>query len=306
MGTPDIAAECLTALIRGGRDIIGVVTQPDKPKGRGNVMTPPPAKTVAQENGIPVYQPQTLRSDEWDSCLRGLDPDIIVVVAYGKLLPHGTISYPKYGCINLHASLLPKYRGAAPIQRAIMCGERVTGVTVMMMDDGLDTGDMLMSEKIEICPCDDCGTLKEKIADVGSRLLCTALDDIAAGRAVRTPQSDSCSCYAEKITKEDCKLDFTKSAKELCCIVRGLSPAPLACCRMPDGRMLKIAAAEPTEGSGVCGEVISADGKGEGSFTVACGEGALRVKAVVPEGKGMMSAGDFVRGRKINVKDVLC
>jgi len=304
MGTPDISAICLSKLIDSGCDVVAAVTGEDKPRGRGNVMTPTPTKRVALENGIPVYTPRTLRTDEFMEVLKTVDPDIIVVVAYGKILPKSVLDYAKYGCINAHVSLLPRYRGAAPMQRAIMEGEKKTGVTVMQMDEGLDTGDILAVSEFDILPTDDFEAIHDRSAEVGGELLVKTLKEIEDGTVKRIKQDDSLSTYAKKIEKTECKLDLSLPASRLDCIIRGLTPIPGAFVYL-NGKMLKIHKATPTDDSGECGRVLATDSKGEGFFTVACGEGALKVTAVIPEGKGRMSAGDFVRGRKINVGDIL-
>lgn len=304
MGTPEISAKCLDAMIQGGLCVVGVVTGKDKVRGRGNTLTPTATKACALESGIPVYTPDTLRSEEFLRLLRELDPELIVVVAYGKILPKAVLDYPKYGCINLHVSLLPKYRGAAPMQRAIMNGETETGVTVMYMAEGLDTGDIICSESFPIHKTDDFEAIHDRSWQIGGPLLVRTVLDIEAGRAIRTPQDDTLSSYAAKIEREDCKIDFNLPAAVLDPIIRGVTPIPGAFA-YHGGKMLKINRATPTAGKGIPGEVIACDAKGEGSFTVACGEGALRVTSVIPEGKGKMSAGDLLRGRKLTLGDVL-
>ena len=304
MGTPEISALCLEHLIVSGLDVVSVVTGKDKPRGRGNVMTPTATKAMAVKHGIPVLTPDTLRGDEFSACLDEVRPDIIVVVAYGKILPSSVLAYPKYGCINLHVSLLPKYRGAAPMQRAIMDGEKETGVTVMYMAEGLDTGDIVMQERFPIGPRDDFEAIHDKSALLGSRLLVKAIREIEAGTALRIPQDGSLSTYAAKIEKSDCKIDFSMPASRIDCIIRGATPIPGAFAYL-GGKMLKIFNAIPVDGLGAPGRVISLDSRGEGSFTVACGEGALEIHGVIPEGKGRMTAGDFIRGRKINEGDIL-
>lgn len=304
MGTPEISADCLLRLIKDGKEIVGVVTGEDKPRGRGNVMAPTPTKTVALEYGIPVYTPKTLRDGEFIKTLEKLKPDLVAVVAYGKILPPEVINYPKYGCLNVHVSLLPKYRGAAPMQRAIMDGEEVTGVTVMYMDEGLDTGDIIMARELPISKTDDFEAIHDRSAKLGAELLSEAIDCAALGTLTRTKQDDSLASYAKKVEKSDALLDFSLPAARLDCIIRGLTPIPGATCRH-NGKMLKINRATPTDGKGSVGEVIALDDKGEGSITVACGDGALKITALIPEGKGKMSAGDYIRGRKISKGDIL-
>lgn len=304
MGTPEISATCLRRLIDDGHGICAVITREDKPRGRGNVMTPTPVKTLAIENGIPVYTPATLRDQAFADLLDQYKPEIIVVVAYGKILPLNVIEYPKYGCVNLHVSLLPKYRGAAPMQRAIMEGEKETGVTVMYMAEGLDTGDIISVEKFPILPEDDFEAIHDRSAEVGGKLLSETVEKIYEGTAERIKQDDSLACYAKKVEKEDCKIDFSLSATTLDCIIRGVTPIPGAFAYL-NGKMLKINKARPVSGKGEPGKVIDLSDKGEGYVTVACGEGALKITVLIPEGKGKMTAGDFVRGRKINLGDVL-
>ena len=304
MGTPEISMVSLKKLIDDGHNIVAVVTGEDKPRGRGNVMTPPPCKSLAIEQGIPVYTPKTLRDEAFANLLAEIDPDLIAVVAYGKILPRNVLDYPKYGCINLHVSLLPKYRGAAPMQRAIMAGEKETGVTIMHMADGVDTGDIISVEKFPISDTDDFEAIHDRSALVGSALLSKTIVEISLGRAKRIPQDDSLATHAAKVEKEDCKLDFTKSAKNLDFQIRGVTPIPGAFTYL-NGKMLKINRARPTTGKGNPGEVISLNSQGTGEILVACGEGALSITAVIPEGKGKMSAGDFIRGRKIQLGDIL-
>lgn len=304
MGTPEISAVCLKELINSDNEIVAVVTGKDKPRGRGNVMTPTAVKALAMEHSLPVYTPDSLKGEDFAELLREIDPELIAVVAYGKILPKSVLDYPKYGCINVHVSLLPKYRGAAPMQRAIIDGEKQTGVTIMHMAEGVDTGDIITAEAFDIGPEDDFEAIHDRSAAVGARLLVKTVAALADGTATATPQDDSLATHAAKIEKEDCKIDFSKSAKALDCAIRGVTPIPGAFAYLK-GKMLKIYKATPIGGAGRPGEVIAIDSKGIGSFTVACGEGALKVSGVIPEGKGRMSAGDFVRGRKIELGDIL-
>ncbi|MBR2466440.1 MAG: methionyl-tRNA formyltransferase [Clostridia bacterium] len=304
MGTPDIAAVTLEKLVADGHSVTSCITGEDKPRGRGNVMTPTPVKRVAEAHSIPVYTPKTLKDEAFSELLNELSPEIIVVVAYGKILPKSVIDFPKFGCVNMHVSLLPKYRGAAPMQRAIIDGERETGVSVMYMDEGLDTGDIIDTVAFPIEKCDDFEAVHDRSAELGSELLSKTLIKIENGTAKRRPQDSSLATYAKKIEKEDAKIDFTKDAKTLDCLVRGVTPIPGAYAYL-GGKLLKITRQEPVCGKGKPGEVIATDAKGEGSFTVACGDGAMLVRSVVFEGKGRMSAGDFVRGRKIALGDIL-
>lgn len=304
MGTPEISATCLKELIASDNEIVAVVTGKDKPRGRGNVMTPTAVKALALENSLPVYTPDSLKGEDFMALLNEINPELIAVVAYGKILPKSVLDFPKYGCINVHVSLLPKYRGAAPMQRAIINGEKETGVTIMYMAEGVDTGDIIDTEAFPIGDEDDFEAIHDRSAEVGAKLLVKTVKALHDGTATRTPQDDSLATHAAKIEKEDCKIDFTRSAAVLDCAIRGVTPIPGAFAYLK-GKMLKIYKAKPVKGSGRAGEVIAVDSKGVGSFTVACGEGALLVEGVIPEGKGRMSAGDFVRGRKIELGDVL-
>ena len=304
MGTPDFAVPSLEALIEAGEEIVGVVTQPDKPKGRSYVLTPSPVKVFALDKGIEVYQPKTLRDEAFASLLDTLAPDMIVVVAFGKILPRNVLDYPKYGCINVHGSLLPAYRGAAPMQRAIINGEKVTGITTMYMADGIDTGDMLLRAEFPIGENDNFETVHDGLAALGAKTLIETVAALKNGTAVRKKQDDSLATYAAKIEKEDCVLDFSKNAAALHDQIRGLSPMPLAFTHTPDGKLLKVTASRVVshdEAHEEYGKVLSLDGE----ILVACAKGTLALVGVLPEGKGKMSAADFIRGRKIAVGDIL-
>ena len=304
MGTPDFALFSLKALCEAGEEVIGVVTQPDKPKGRGYTLTPPPVKVYALEKGLPVYQPATLRGEEFASLLDTLAPELIVVVAYGKILPENVLNYPKYGCINVHGSLLPKYRGAAPMQRAIMDGDRVTGITTMYMDVGLDTGDMLLKSEVVIEENDNFESIHDKLGACGAETLIRTVEGLKLGTITREKQDDSLSTYAAKIEKADCLIDFAKSAEDVHNQIRGLSPIPLSFTHTADGKLLKVTEAKIASREGAKGEagrVLSL----ENGIEVACGSGSVLLLGVLPEGKGRMSAADFIRGRKVATGDVL-
>ncbi len=305
MGTPEIAATCLSSLIEGGHEIAAVITGEDKPRGRKMILTPTAVKAFALERGIPVYTPKTLRDDAILSLLSELAPEVIVVVAYGKILPEAVLRLPKYGCINVHVSLLPKYRGAAPMQRAVMNGEKETGVTLMQMDVGLDTGDILMQSAFPIGAEDTFETVHDTSAALGGEMLCRLLPMLERGEVSPIKQDDSLATYAAKIEKSDCRIDFKKSAAELNALVRGVNPIPMAFCLQGE-KTLKILRAVPTAGSGTPGEVLALSEAGEGSITVACGDGALSITHLIPEGKGKMTAADYIRGRKIQKGEVLC
>lgn len=305
MGTPDFALFSLRALVEAGEDVIGVVTQPDKPKGRGYALTPPPVKVYAMEQNLPVYQPQTLRDESFAKLLEELAPELIVVVAFGKILPKNVLEYPKYGCVNVHGSILPEYRGAAPMQRAIIDGKRETGITTMMMDVGLDTGDMLVVEKMPIEENDNFETVHDKLGALGAKTLIETVNAMKAGTLTPQKQDDTLATYAAKIEKPDCVIDFSKSAQAVHDLIRGLSPIPLAFTHTVDGKMLKITVSEVAAREGTlapAGTVLSLDG---GKITVACGSGSVSLLAVLPEGKKRMLASDFINGRKISVGDVL-
>ena len=304
MGTPDFAAAALSRIAESGYEVVGAVTQPDKPKGRGMTMLPSPVKVAAQELGVPVLQPERLREGQFTPCLEQLKPDIIVVAAYGKLLPEYILSYPRYGCINIHASLLPRWRGAAPIQRCIMAGDRISGVTTMQMDAGLDTGDMLEAAQTPITDTDNFESLHDRLAELGAELIVSTLRGIESGTLKPTPQPEEGITYAEKIGKDDIRIDLSLPARQLVDIIRGLSPVPLARVRCR-GRLLKLVSAglSPHTGANAeVGEVISLDG---GAIHIRVGDGAIAVTELVPEGKKRMRASDFINGRGITVGDVL-
>ena len=302
MGTPDFAIPTLRALATK-HEVVCVVSQPDKPKGRGMQLHPTPVKAAAIELGIEVRQPVTLKDQAFLPDLTELHPDVIVVVAYGKILPEYVLNFPKYGCINGHGSLLPAYRGAAPMQRAIMEGNKVTGMTTMQMAKGLDTGDMLEKAEVEITPDDNFETIHDKLAEAGANLMLSTLAGLEAGTITPIKQEDALATYAAKIEKADCLLNFNRSAVELHDQIRGLSPIPLAFTKL-NGKLLKIVASKvSTETSGKApGTVLSTD---KGVIAVATGDGILHITDVLPEGKGRMSAAAFVNGKKIFVGDVL-
>lgn len=304
MGTPDYALFSLKALYDAGEEIIGVVTQPDKPKGRGLTLTPPPVKVYATEKNIPVYQPATLKDGAFADELAKLDPEMIVVVAYGKLLPKYVLDYPKYGCINIHGSLLPKYRGAAPMQRAIMEGETVSGVTSMYMAEGLDTGDMLLKEEVEIAEDDNFETVHDKLGEAGARVLLRTVEAAKKDELHPEKQDDSLATHAAKIDKAECRIDFSTDVKVLHDRIRGLSPFPLAFTTLRGGKMFKIVRAKYEKCAHVeeYGKVLRADKNG---IAVAAHGGLLIIEIATPEGKKAQSAADLVNGRQIAVGDIL-
>ncbi len=305
MGTPDFAVFTLKALVERGENVIGVVTQTDKPRGRGYELLPTPVKVYAQEHNIPVYQPKTLRDEAFASLLAEIDPELIVVVAFGKILPVNVLEYPKYGCINVHGSLLPAYRGAAPMQRAIMDGCAETGITTMYMAEGLDTGDMLLKASLPIEESDNFETIHDKLGALGAQTMLDTLDALRQGTLVPEAQDDSLANYAEKIQKSDLLLDFSLDARTLHNHIRGTSPIPLSFTHLPNGSLLKVYAArvydEDKVHDAAPGTVVGLDGE----ILVACGKGTLALCQVIPEGKKRMPAADYIRGRKLNVGDLL-
>ncbi len=307
MGTPELAKVCLEAVLRHpAAEVVAVFTQVDKPKGRGMKMIPSPVKALAMERGIPVYQPTTFKNEACLDLLRELDPELIVVAAYGKILPPYVLDYPKYGCMNAHGSLLPKYRGASPIQRAIMDGETETGITVMRMDAGIDTGDMYFTLPCPISPEDDFGTVHDKLAILAGEAMYKVIDAILDGtlESYRKKQPEIGASYAAKLEKADTILDFTCDARKIWCQIRGLSPAPGGLTHTPDGKLLKFVGVSPE-----CGQAVGAPGTvvdlAQG-ITVVCGDGGtITATHVIPEGKSKMAAADYIRGRKLRVGDVL-
>lgn len=290
MGTPDFAVPCLRALVEDGNEIAGVFTQPDKPKGRGYALTPPPVKVTALENGLTVYQPTTLRDGEALSLLQSLAPEMIVVVAYGKILPKEIIDLPRYGCVNIHASLLPLYRGAAPIQQSVLDGCEITGVTAQCMDEGIDTGDILMTAETPIGENETADELHDRLSLLGAELIVRVVHACADGTVTRTKQDESKATHVGKLTKEMSVIDFTRSAREIHNQVRGLNSWPSASAVL-GGKRLKIHRTLITKGSGQPGQVLSLS-----PLVVACGEGALEIVELQPEGKKRMAASAFVNG----------
>lgn len=295
MGTPDFAVPTLEALIRE-HDVIGVFTQPDKPRGRGKAVSFSPVKEVAVKHDIPVYQPVKVREASVVDEIRSMKPDVIVVVAFGQILPESILNIPPYGCINVHASLLPRYRGAAPIQWAVIDGEKETGVTTMYMAKGLDTGDMILRESIVLDPKETGESLHDKLCVMGGPLILKTLEQIEHGTAPRIPQEDALSCYAHMLTKELGCIDWTKDAASIERLIRGLNSWPSAYTTW-NGKTLKIWDSEVTKGSeAIPGTVIAKD---KTSFTVSCGQGALKVLEVQLQGKKRMTTQAFLVGNHV-------
>lgn len=296
MGTPDFAVPSLQALIDAGHDVCAVYTQPDKPQGRKQILTAPPVKTLALEHDIPVFQPNTLKNEDEQARLRELAPEVIIVVAYGKLLPKAVLDIPPHGCINVHGSLLPRWRGAAPIQWAVIAGDEMAGVTTMQMAEGLDTGDMLLTYETKVGEKETAGELFDRLAQSGAELLTETL--VKLNDITPRPQDDAQSCYAHMLDKQMAVIDWSKSAHEIDCLIRGLNPWPIALTTL-SGERLKVFAAEKAAGNGEPGTVLEADPKK--GLTVACGEGALGLTEIQLVGGKRMKATDFLRGHAIEV-----
>lgn len=294
MGTPDFSVSALNCLVEAGHEVIACVTQPDKPKGRGKAVLMTPVKERAAELGIPVYQPVKVREQSFQEQLKELNPDVIVVVAFGQIIPQSILDLPKYGCINIHASLLPKYRGAAPIQWVIIDGEIETGITTMMMDAGLDTGDMLEKTVISIEKDETGGSLHDKLSAAGGSLIVSTLEKLEAGTLTRTRQTDEGTCYAEKITKSLGDIDWSMDASAIERLIRALNPWPSAYSCL-DGKTIKIwkALVLDAQYEGTFGEVVEVQKDG---LIVKCGKGALKITELQLEGKKRMDAGAFLRG----------
>ena len=299
MGTPDFAVPPLAALAGNGYEVVAVVTQPDKPKGRGKTLLPPPVKEEAMKHDIPVYQPLKVREPEFVETLSKLEPDMIVVAAFGQIIPKTILDMPKYGCLNIHASLLPKYRGAAPIQQAVIDGEKESGVTLMKMGEGLDTGDMIAQAVVPLAEDETGGSLFDKLSEAGAALLVETIPSIVDGTAVYTKQpEESPTPYAAMISKKMGLMDFSKSAEELERLVRGLNPWPSAYTFL-NGKTLKVwkCAVANTKGEEtVPGTIIGVDKSG---IHVACGKDALILKEVQLEGKKRMETDAFLRGYQV-------
>ncbi len=305
MGTPEIAATCLKRIIDEKKhEICAVFTREDKPVGRKKVMTAPPVKNVAEQSGIKVFQPKTLRDVSVQEDIKKLSPDIIVVVAYGRILPPEVLNIPKHGAINLHVSMLPKYRGAAPIQWAVINGEEKTGVTIMQLNEGLDTGDIIECTPVNIGENETAGELLLKVTQVGSERLCTVIENIESGNFNATPQDDSKASFAPPLEKHMAQIDFSHSAQKVHNIVRGMNPWPLAYFLLGDKKVKVIKT----------GVVLAENGSEKHApthvlslkpLTVACGEHAIILHEIVPEGKKAMTGEQWALGRRLSVGDKL-
>lgn len=305
MGTPDFAVGSLQALCESGKhEILAVVTQPDRPKGRGNKLLQTPVKEYALAQGLTVYQPQKVKTPEFVELLHELQPELIVVAAFGQFLSKEILELPQYGCINVHASLLPKYRGAAPIQYAIIKGEKESGVTIMQMDIGMDTGAMLDKVVVPIAENTTMGELHDALREQGATLLLQVIDKIAAGTAVAEPQDDAQATYATLLDRSMEHIDWSKTAQEVHNLIRGFNPAPSTFTKLPNGKSLKIWGSKMTDKSSAAaaGTVIET---GKHSFFVACGKGVLEITEVQPESKKRMPAQVFLNGRGVQEGDLL-
>ena len=295
-GTPEFARVALTALHAAGHTVAAVLTQPDRPAGRGMKLKASPVKQEALRLGLPVLQPASLKTPEAQDALSALNADLMVVAAYGLILPQTVLDIPRHGCLNIHASLLPRWRGAAPIQRAILAGDAQTGITIMQMDAGLDTGAMLQRNAIPIAPDDTGASLHDKLATLGGQTIIAVLDQMSKGALAPIPQPDEGACYATKISKAEATLDFNRPATELARAVRAYNPAPGATTQL-HGTLLKIWSAHVTDHCGVPGKVIAAGAHG---IVVACGEGALCITEVQPAGGKRQSVSQFLAGHPLS------
>ena len=299
MGTPDFAEASLNALIADGRNVVGVVTNPDKPKGRGHKMMKPPVKEAAERAGIPVWQPQSLKNGELREVLRELNPDVICVVAYGRILPSYVLEYPKYGCVNVHGSILPAYRGAAPIQRSVINGEEFAGITTMLMNEGLDTGDMLLCEKVKIGEDETSEDLFDRLAPIGGQLLLKTLDGLKNNAITPEKQDDSLSTYAPMIKKEEGLIDWSADGKTIHNLVRGMNSWPMAYTYYKGEAVKIISVSTENASSGeVPGTILGVE-KNKG-LRVACGNGTVVVREVQFPGSRRMNVEDYMRGHEIN------
>ena len=301
MGTPDFAVPTLRALLGSTHEVVGAFSQPDRPKGRGYKLVPPPVKELALSHGVPVYQPVKMRDGTALAQIKALEPDILVVVAYGRILPDDILAVPKYGAINVHGSLLPKYRGAAPIQWAVLNGDKITGVTTMYLASEMDTGDIIYTAETEIGEYETSGELFDRLKDMGAELLVKTLRDIDAGTAPRAPQDHSKASYVTMLDKSICPIDWNKTPREVLKHIYGLQPWPVATMEL-EGKTVRVFAAKYTDGKTekVPGAVVSTD---KGGLEIACADGeTLLITELQAPGKKRMGAEDYLRGHQIKVE----
>jgi methionyl-tRNA formyltransferase len=301
MGTPEFACPTLQALLDRGEQVVAVVTQPDRPKGRGQRLQSPPVKLLAEAHAIPVLQPLRVRAPEAVAAIRDLAPDLIVVVAFGQILPKVLLDIPRHGCINVHASLLPRYRGAAPLNWCIINGETETGVTTMLMDVGLDTGDMLLKRSTPIDPEEDTSALHDRLAVLGAEALAETLDRLVAGTLSAEKQDDHLTCYAPLLKKEDGRIDWSRGAQTIKNLVRGMAPWPGAYTWL-GGQMLKVWRVTTTACTGAPGTVLAV---GRDGIEVACGDGSVIITELQLEGKRRLAAREFLAGWRLEPGTVL-
>lgn len=299
MGTPDFAVPALKSLASSEHEVCAVFTQPDKPRGRKMILTPPDVKVCAQSLDIPVYQPESMKNGDALEIINQYNPDVIVVAAYGKILPKAVLDAPKFGCVNIHGSLLPKYRGAAPIQQSVLNGDRVTGITTMLMDVGLDTGNILLTEETQIGENETSGELFDRLAELGGKLILKTLSALEKGEITPKKQDESLATQTSKIDKSLCPIDFSKSAFEVHNKVRGLNPWPVATTKIC-GKNVKVYSTRLCPKSGKSGEVISTK-----PLVVACGEKSVEIFELQPEGKKRMTAEAFLAGHKLEIGDII-
>ncbi len=296
MGTPDFAVDCLDILVENGHEVVGVFSQPDKPQGRKQIMTPPDVKVRALELGLDVYQPDSFKDGKAAEILEKLAPELIVVVAYGKLIPQRVLDIPKYGCVNVHASLLPKLRGAAPIQWSVINGEKETGVTTMQLDAGLDTGDILLVKKTEIEPDETAGELFDRLKVLGAQLLIETINEMLSGNLNPVKQDDSQSTYASMLSKNISAVDWSKSAQQVHNHIRGLEPWPVASTVINEKTVKLYGSRLGGYAGGVAGEIIRCDKE----FEVCCGDGnTVIITSLQAQGKNKLFASDFLRGFRV-------
>lgn len=300
MGTPDFSVPVLAEIVAAGHEVVAVYSQPPRKAGRGMAEQPSPVQRFAEEHGIPVFTPVSLKGEAEQQAFASLDLDVAVVVAYGLILPKPVLAAPRLGCLNLHASLLPRWRGAAPIQRAIMAGDAETGVMVMQMEEGLDTGPVLLAERVTIAPDDTAGGLHDRLSHIGASLTVRALAALSRGGLAAAPQAEEGVTYARKIEKAEARIDWRRPASELDCHIRGLTPSPGAFFEIARGKetvRVKVFRAKPVELEGRPGEILSAGD----SIVVACGEGALEITGLQRAGKSPVGAREFLRGFPLSV-----